>query len=80
MKSVPIYIRLNLKTHHSQSKNTYIIKRPNTLFYRMRLYYYNMLIDELPNLTDYDFLDNIDTYIEYSKKQKRLNVLPNRRI
>lgn len=63
--------QLNLKTHHSKSKVIPTKKRRNTQFYRLRLFNYNMLLKDLPNPSNFDYLDNIDTYIENWKRQTK---------
>ena len=75
-KTIPIHIQLNLKVYHEKSNNTQTKKRANTLFYHMKLFYYNMILDTLDDPTIYDYLDNIDTYIDYSKQQKKQYLVP----
>ena len=62
---------LNCKTHHSTSKVVPTKKRRNTYYYRIKLFQYNTLLNELTQPITYDYLDNIDCYIEYSKKQTK---------
>lgn len=62
---------LNCKTHHENSKVVPTKKRRNTYYYRIKLFQYNNLLKELKQPITYDYLDNIDTYIEYSKKQTK---------
>jgi hypothetical protein len=62
---------LNCKTHHSNSKVIPTKKRHNTYYYRIKLFQYNTILKELEQPITCDYLDNIDCYIEYSKKQTR---------
>lgn len=63
---------LNCKTHHENSKVIPTKKRRNTFYYRIKLFQYNELLKDLKQPITYDYLDNIDTYIEYSKKQRQI--------
>lgn len=62
----------SMKTHHANSKVITTKKRRNTLFYRIKLRTYNNYLEDLPNPSEFEYLDNIDTYIEYSQKQTKL--------
>jgi hypothetical protein len=62
---------LNCKTHHSNSKVIPTKKRRNTYYYRIKLFQYNTILKELSHPITYDYLDNIDNFIAYSKKQTK---------